>query len=106
MELIAQQPVPVKPSQYGLKYVPKQAEILSYQFSSDVPGFPVLEGKLVVENRWPGKINSTDYKLGDHWYTDKGSPQLYDGKIQGGKTVSKWRQDVLLDWARRWEWLK
>src|SRR5688500_11403800 len=80
---------------YGLKYVPKQAEILSYQFTSEIPGFPTQSGKLVIDNLWPGKNNSTDYKLGDNWYTDKANPQLYDGKIQGGKTVAKWRSDVL-----------
>jgi hypothetical protein len=91
---------------YGLKYIPKQAEIISYRMTSKIPGFPVQEGKLVVTNLWPGKKRSTDYQLGDNWYTDKANPQLYDGKIQGGKTVSKWRSDVLLDWAKRWEWLR
>ncbi|WP_205513965.1 DUF1593 domain-containing protein [Longitalea arenae] len=92
--------------QYGLKYVPKQAEVVSYRLHSALPGFPVQEGKLVVTNLWPGKRNSTDYKPGTHWYTDKADPQLYDGKIQGGKTISRWRQDVLLDWAKRWECLR
>lgn len=92
--------------QYRLIYIPKQAEIVSYKFTSKIPGFPVQEGKLVVENLWPGKDNPTDYKLGANWYTDKSDPQLYDGKIQGGKTISKWRNDVLLDWARRWAWLQ
>ncbi len=91
---------------YGLKYVPKQAEVLSYRFSSDIPGFPSQQGKLVVDNLWPGKNNPTDYELGVNWYTDKADPPLYDGKIQGGKTVSKWRESVLLDWAKRWEWLQ
>jgi len=71
-----------------------------------VSGFSAQQGTLVVDNRWPGKYNSTDYKLGSNWYTDKADPQLYDGNIQGGKTVSKWRQDVLLDWAKRWAWLR
>jgi len=31
---------------------------------------------------------------------------LYDGKIQGGITVKKWRNDALLDWAKRWQWLQ
>lgn len=92
--------------QYGLKYVPKQAEILSYKFTSGFPGFPVLEGTLVVSNLWPGKINSTDYPLGGNWYTDNDDPLLFDGKIQGGKTVSKWRNAALSDWAKRWQWLK
>lgn len=43
---------------------------------------------------------------GNNWYTDKADPALYNGRIQGGKTIAKWRQAVLADWARRWEWLK
>jgi hypothetical protein len=92
--------------QYAIKYAPKQAEILSYKFTSDIPNFPKQEGKLVVENLWPGKAHVTDYKLGPNWYSDKSDPQLYDGKIQGGRTISKWRTSVGLDWAKRWEWLK
>lgn len=92
--------------QYELQYIPKQAELISYKFTSGIAGFPVEEGKLVVTNAWPGKHNNTDYALGNNWYTDKGDPALYDGRIQGGKTISKWRQAVLADWAGRWEWLK
>lgn len=92
--------------QYGLKYAPKQAEVLSYRFTSDIPGFSLQQGTLVVTNLWPGKRHPTDYPLGAHWYTDKADPKLYDGKIQGGQTVSKWRERVLLDWAQRWQWLR
>lgn len=92
--------------QYGLKYAPKQAEILHYRFTSTISGFPIQQGTLVVDNRWPGKSNPTDYLLGANWYTDKSDLKLYDGKIQGGKTLSKWRQDVLVNWAKRWEWLR
>jgi len=91
---------------YVIKYAPKQAEILSYRFTSDIPGFAVQEGVLVVDNLWPGKNHNTDYKLGANWYTDKADPNLYDGKIQGGKTILKWRNDILLDWAKRWNWLR
>ncbi|MES2430973.1 MAG: DUF1593 domain-containing protein [Bacteroidota bacterium] len=91
---------------YAIKYVPKQAEILSYKFTSDIPDFPLQEGKLVVDNLWPGKSHITDHILGANWYTDKSDPLLYDGKIQGGQTILKWRKKILLDWARRWEWLK
>ncbi|MEN2415488.1 nucleoside hydrolase-like domain-containing protein [Flavobacterium mesophilum] len=91
--------------EYAIKYVPKQAEILHYKFVSNMPDFPTQEGVLVVENLWPGKKHDTDYKLGDNWYTDKADPNLYDGKIQGGKTILKWRNDILMDWAKRWSWL-
>lgn len=91
---------------YSLKYIPKQAEIVTYRFTSPVPGFPEGEGALVVTNQWPGKPGPDDYKLGPNWYSDKSSPEFYDGKIQGGRTVSKWRNEALLDWARRWSWLR
>ena len=92
--------------EYAIKYVPKQAETLHYKFNSTIPNFPIQEGTLVVENLWPGKPNATDFRLGNNWYTDKAEATLFDGKIQGGKTIQKWRHDILLDWAKRWEWLK
>jgi hypothetical protein len=91
---------------YGLKYVPKQAETISYRFSSMIVGIALSPGQLVVTNTWPGKKNPMDFRLGDYWYTDKPELNLYEGKIQGGKTVHRWRDDVLNDWAKRWEWLK
>jgi hypothetical protein len=92
--------------QYAIKYVPKQAEILSYRFGSAIPNLSTQEGQLVVENLWPGKKHSTDYALGVQWFSDKADPGLYDGKIQGGKTIVKWRNDVLSDWAKRWNWIR
>lgn len=92
--------------EYSVKYVPKQAEIVTYKFTSSIAGFIEQEGKLVVTNSWPGKQHSNDYKLGNYWFTDKSDTELYDGKIQGGKTISKWRNAILLDWANRWNWLK
>jgi hypothetical protein len=91
---------------YSVRYAPKQTEILRYRFTSSIPNFFFQEGKLVVDNLWPGKNRTTDYKLGANWYSDKTDPRLYDGKIQGGKTILKWRSDILLDWAKRWDWLR
>ncbi len=91
---------------YVIRYIPKKAETLQYRFTSAITAINGLKGSIVVNNLWPGKKHSTDYQLGDNWYTDKGSPDLYDGKIQGGKTILKWRKDILQDWAKRWAWLK
>lgn len=91
---------------YAIKYAPKQAEILRYHFTSEIPGFPKRAGELVVSNLWPGKPNEPDYLLGSNWYSDSSDPDLYDGKLQGGKTILKWRNDILMDWADRWKWLK
>ncbi|MBD0285979.1 MAG: DUF1593 domain-containing protein [Flavisolibacter sp.] len=91
---------------YVVRYAPKQSETLSYTITSSILGFPEQSGQLIVDNLWPGKGRKTDYPLGPHWYTDRSDAQLYEGKIQGGLTVKKWRNEVLQDWAKRWQWLQ
>lgn len=91
---------------YAIRYIPKKAENLHYRFTSKIAEINGLEGDIVVSNLWPGKKHSTDYPLGNHWYSDKSDINLYDEKIQGGKTVLKWRNVILDDWAKRWKWLK
>jgi len=91
---------------YVVRYAPKQSETLSYKTTSPIPDFSEQSGQLVVDNLWPGKARKTDYSLGPHWYTDRSDARLYDGKIQGGITVKKWRDEVLRDWAKRWRWLQ
>lgn len=92
--------------EYVIRYIPKKAETLNYKFTSHIPELNGKEGSLVVTNLWPGKKHDTDYILGNNWYSDKSDKSLYDGKLQGGKTIQKWSQDVLNDWGKRWSWLK
>lgn len=92
--------------EYVIRYIPKQTETISYAISSKLPGFVGQNGAFVVDNTWPGKPRSSNYVLGANWYTDKKDPKLFDGIWQGGKTVLKWRNTVLLDWAQRWKWLE
>jgi hypothetical protein len=91
---------------YVVRYSPKRTETLTYKVTSAIPGFKEQSGVFVVDNIWPGKSRPTNYQLGDNWYTDKTDPLLFDGIWQGGVTVRKWRTDVLLDWAKRWDWLR
>jgi len=91
---------------YVVRYCPKRTETLTYKVTSSINGFNEQNGTFVVDNIWPGKPHKTDYQLGVNWYTDRSTPELYDDIWQGGKTVLKWRNDVLLDWAKRWNWLR
>ncbi|WP_240163441.1 nucleoside hydrolase-like domain-containing protein [Spirosoma taeanense] len=91
---------------YAIRYAPKQTETLTYTITSGLPGFQAQHGQFVVDNRWPGKPRSTNYKLGPNWYTDRKDPALFDGIWQGAQTVLKWRNAVLFDWAKRWAWLQ
>lgn len=79
---------------------------MPYTIVSDIPGFPEQNGKITIENVWPGKTRGTDYKLGNNWFTDKSDEDLFDKNLHGFKTVSKWRNDVMRDWAKRWDWLR
>ena len=92
--------------QYQLRYIPKKAETLNYYFTSDIDALNGLKGSIVVTNKWPGDQLKTSYPLGKTWFTDKPEAQFYDGKLQGGKTIGKWRTAVMEDWAKRWAWLK
>ncbi|MGE9310124.1 nucleoside hydrolase-like domain-containing protein [Niabella sp. CJ426] len=90
---------------FSLRYIPKKAETLHYTFTSDIKELDGKKGTIVVANLWPGKRGAADYRLGNHWYSDKPDTGLYFGKLQGGKTISKWRNAILTDWAGRWAWL-
>lgn len=92
--------------EYAIRYCPKQTETINYTITSPIAGFPEQAGQFVVDNIWPGKPRATDYRLGSNWYTDLDDAALFDGRQQGAKTVLKWRSEVLLDWAKRWEWLR
>jgi hypothetical protein len=91
---------------YAIRYAPKRTETLTYVITSDISGFPEQKGKIVVDNIWPGRPRPTDYKLGSNWYTDRADPELFDNIWQGAKTVLKWRNSALLNWAERWQWLQ
>jgi hypothetical protein len=91
---------------YAIRYCPKQTETISYTITSPIPGFIEQSGQFVVDNTWPGTSRATDYPTGPNWYTDRHDLNLFDGKQQGAKTVLKWRNNALLDWAKRWVWLR
>lgn len=91
---------------YAVRYVPKKAETLHYRFTSEIKALNGLEGSIVVANQWPGKKQKDSYPLGQNWYSDKSNPLEYHGQLQGGKTLLKWRNEVLKHWAERWKWLR
>ncbi|GHB84736.1 nucleoside hydrolase-like domain-containing protein [Persicitalea jodogahamensis] len=91
---------------YGVRYSPKQVEVGSYTTHSSISELDGQKGKYVSVAPWPGKRGPNDYVLGRNWYGDRTEPELFLGTQQGAKTVSKHREEFLMDWAKRWEWLK
>lgn len=91
---------------YGVRYSSKQPEICTYVTTSPINELNNQIGQFVSIIPWPGKPSPDDYKVGPNWYTDNPNPKFFIKNQQGAKTVSKYRREFLLDWAKRWEWLK
>ena len=91
---------------YSVRYSPKQVEVGAYSTSSSIAELNGQAGKYVSVAPWPGKPGKDDWKLGNRWYSDRPDANLFIEKQQGAKTVSIHRKEFLMDWAKRWEWLK
>lgn len=91
---------------YGVRYSSKQPEICNYVTSSSIPELDGHTGQFVSIIPWPGKPSADDYHVGPDWFTDSPMPELFIKTQQGAKTVSRYRKEFLMDWAKRWEWLK
>jgi len=48
---------------------------------------------------WGGSFVATEH--GPHYWTDSPDPALAEGRYPGAKTVNRWREDFLRDWAGR-----
>lgn len=91
---------------YGVRYSPKQIETANYITHSTIKELDGQIGAYVSTVPWPGKPCNTDYLLGKHWYSDRTNPELFIGTQQGAQTIAKYREAYLMDWAKRWNWIK
>ena len=91
---------------YAVRHTTYYLGTLPYTIVSDIPGFPEQKGEITIENVWPGEKRATDYPVGKNWFTDRGDKNLIENDCLGSKTVSKWRNDAMEDWGKRWSWLK
>lgn len=90
---------------YVVRYSPKQAEKTTYTTHSLIPALDGLRGSYTSTTPWPGNPGPDDYKLGQNWYTDLSNPiWILEGQ-QGAKTIARFREAYLSDWAERWSWL-
>lgn len=90
---------------YRARFVPKEAGAWSYQISSPIPELDGRKGQFTSVDPWPGARHQDDIVPLNRWWSDKQDPALYVGPHQGAKTVSRWREAYLRDWAERWAWL-
>ncbi len=93
---------------YMCRYATYKCGVAKYTIEADIKGFPTQSGEFYVENVFPGKHRSTDYQLGDTWWSDRTDASLYSSrqKCQGAETVARWRIQVMEDWGKRCGWLR
>lgn len=89
---------------FKVRFVPKRIGDWKYVVNCSAKNLQGQTGEFVSANPWPGAENDENVKL-NNWWSDRLEKDLYLGQYQGGKTVSKWREDFLSDWAERFKWI-
>jgi hypothetical protein len=90
---------------YKVRFVPKDPGSWNYVINCSNKQLHGLKGEFISSNPWPGTPHPENIKL-NNWWSDKLDDELYLGVYQGAKTISKWREAYLNDWAERLRWLK
>lgn len=79
---------------------PKSAKVWSYVFHSDFAGLEGALGHITAFEPAPMRA-ATPSPTHPHWWTDDPDPALAERGNLGVKTVNRWREDFLRDFAAR-----
>ena len=82
------------------RFSPKDAKTYSYTIRSNMATLDGKTGELTSVRPAPDAAQRPSSRL-PYWWTDDPSPQVAEGPHIGAKTVSRWREDFLRDFAAR-----
>ena len=82
------------------RFSPKDAKTYNYSIGSNVPELNGLSGKISAHPITPDAAQKPNAGT-PHWWTDNPAPELAEPPYPGVKTVSRWREDYLGDFAAR-----
>ncbi len=84
------------------RFSPKAARTWNYTIYSDLPA---LDGKTGAITTYTTPADAAQHPSAEHpnWWADDLSPELAQGSQHGAKTVSRWREEFLRDFAARME---
>ena len=91
---------------YILRHSTYYTGTLDYTITSTIDGFAPITGQITVENTWDVVAKDTDYMVGSQWWTDSYAPADYWHNCAGAQTQRIVRDEIMADWANRWQWLK
>ena len=82
------------------RFSPKAAKAWSFKIHSDVAA---LDGKTggLTSFLTPADSAQRPSARTPNWWADNPAPELAQGSQQGAKTVSRWREEYLRDFAAR-----
>lgn len=82
------------------RFSPKDAKTFHYTIRSNVPS---LDGKTGELTSFPPPDNAAQHPAAQwpNWWTDHTDPSAKEGPHMGAKSVSRWREDFLRDFAAR-----
>ena len=89
---------------FSIRFVPKRPGNWSYTIHSSAIDLEGQTGAFVSSNPWPGPVHPGNIRL-NNWWTDAAKEDTYIGPYQGARTVARWREEFLHDWAVRLAWL-
>jgi len=82
------------------RFSPKDAKTYGYTIRSNVPSLDGKAGELTSVRPSPNAAQHPSPRL-PNWWTDDPSPEVAEGPHIGVRTVSRWREDFLRDFAVR-----
>jgi hypothetical protein len=81
-------------------FSPKEAKTWTYAIKSTHPGLDGQTGGFTSVDPSPDRALPPSARY-PNWWTDDPDPRWYEGRDQGAKTVNRWREDFLRDFATR-----
>jgi hypothetical protein len=84
------------------RFSPKDAKTYSYTIRSNVPALDRKAGTFTSLRPTPDAAQRPSPRL-PNWWTDDPSPEVAEGPHIGARTVSRWREDFLRDFAAHME---
>ena len=82
------------------RFCPKAAKTYGFTIRSNVPELDGKTGEIKAFSPRPDVAQHPSEKL-PNWWTDDPDPAVAEGVHQGAKSVSRWREDFLCDFAER-----
>jgi len=91
---------------YKVRFVTKGSGSWEHITISSIAELDGHSGQFVSADPWPGRLDAQDFHALENWWSDDANPDNYADGHQGAKSIFKWQQEFLIDWAVRWSWLE